>query len=345
MTRRTITLLAAAALVAGALALTPTSAGGQTAGCDEPYSPVAFSGSSVSQPPAGEIPELDVTEVSSRIQVVPTFDTDGDGVDDTVTPETGVGVRITRGDGDVVLTTNGAAHPYRLGDLDGDGRDEIGVSVGSDSATSLVPGTVPTGTTALTDAGTALPNGTVGITYLADGTDRLLAHVEPTVSVTETRTDVFDASAVLALGPGTGVGAGPLAPEQTIPAPVTTIGDLGGPRLVLLGGRGFADPDEPNRRIELVVVDGRDVVELTTSPERYQGDYVEEFGPITLLDGPDGTFVLLSQSSRDGSARYLWSLDDPCTALVDDGTTTTTTSTTPTADPARPVPADAAFTG
>jgi hypothetical protein len=51
--------------------------------------------------------------------------------------------------------------------------------------------------------------------------------------------------------------------------------------------------------------------------------------------------VRLQQSSRAGGATYLWSLDDPCTALVDDTGTTTTTPGTP----ATPVDAAAAFTG
>ena len=40
--RRTTTILVAAAVLAGALGLAPTTAGGQTATCEEPYAPVAF---------------------------------------------------------------------------------------------------------------------------------------------------------------------------------------------------------------------------------------------------------------------------------------------------------------
>ncbi|HMJ75001.1 MAG TPA: hypothetical protein VK507_03460 [Iamia sp.] len=333
-TRRTTTLLASAAIVAGALALVPTTAGGQTPSCDQPYAPVAFA---ELYPAQETLPVVDAEVVSTFLVLDQSFDSDGDGVDDTRTQEPD-GVRITRGDGDVVLTSPGGAFPVGVDDMDGDGRDEIAVQTAGDLY--LVPGTVPTGTTPVADAGILLPFGAAEVRYLTDGSDRLLVRRPATNSLPEDITDVLDGSDVLAIGPGGD--AGSLTPAVTVPGEVRFVADLGGP-LVLVSGRSAADATA-DARIELFVVDGTAIVELTTLPERYQPEYASPYGGVEVLDGPDGTFVTLVQSSRNGSASYMWSLDDPCTSLeVADPTTTTTT--TPAATPAAPVAAEAQFTG
>lgn len=337
MTRRTFTLLAAAAVLTGALALSPTTAGGQTATCEQPYAPVAFA---ESYPAQDELPDVDGEVVSSFLVLDQSFDSDGDGVDDTRTQEPD-GVRITRGDGDVVLTSPGGAFPVGVDDMDGDGRDEIAVQTSGDLY--LVPGTVPTGTTPVADAGVLMPFGAVEVRYLTDGSDRLLVRRPATNSLPEDITDVLDGSDVLAIGPGGD--AGSLAPSVTVPGEVRFVADLGGP-LVLISGRNVGG-GTPEARVELFLVDGTAVIELTTLPERYQPEYVSAYGNVEVRNGPGGTFVTLVQASRDGAASYLWSLDDPCTPLVDDDGTDppATAPTPPTAPAARPVTAPATFTG
>jgi hypothetical protein len=332
--RRTTLILATAALAAGGLALVPTTASGQTA-CDEPYAPVAFA---ESYPAQEELPEVDADDTATSLQEDQPFDSDGDGVDDTVTQETDA-VRISRGDGDVVLTSPGGAFPVKVDDMDGDGREEMFVL--AQGGGYLVPGTVPTGTTPLADAGISLPFGAARAVFLGDGSDRLLVNRPETNSLPEEITDVLDGSDVLALGPGGD--AGTLTPIVTVPGEVRFVADPGTGPLWFVSGRNVGG-GTPDARVELFVVDGTDVVELTTLPERYQPEYVSEYGSVGVLVGPDGTFVRLVQSSRNGSASYLWSLDAPCTSL--EGTTTTTAPTTnPAARPARPIDADAAFTG
>lgn len=341
MTRRNTTLVGAAAVCVGALALLPTTAGGQTETCDQPYAPVAAGGRNVVDGEFGEeIPALDAALVSRSLVVTNGFDSDGDGVDDTVADEPGGGLRITRGDGDLVLTTDGPARAYRVGDVDGDGRDEIAVLHGGfQGGTYLIPGTTAAGTTTPTAAGIRMPGETDPLTYLDDGSGRLIAHIGEITSAADDRTDVFDAATVLALGAG-GDAAG-LTPEQSVPGTLQIVADLGG-ELVLLVGRTLGSP----ARVEVTLVDGTTLTRLTTAPERLEQNAVAPYGSLSVLDGPDGTFVRLDQSSRAGGASYLWSLDDPCTALVvDDDTTTSSTPTTPTAPPAQPVPGEADLTG
>jgi hypothetical protein len=340
--RRTTTLLASAAIVAGALALAPTTAGGQTAGCDQPYAPVAFA---ELYPAQEALPPVDGNDVSLLLQRNPTFDSDGDGVIDLRDEEPGGGLRIVRGDGDVVLSEPGdGVDAYGLGDLDGDGRDEFVVQVrdGTPGTSYVVPGTVPTGTMLLADAAIRMPNGTAGLTPVPDGSGRLLDQIEPTNSVTDARTDIFDDATVLALGPGGD--AGTLVPDLSVAGRALTFGDIGEPMLVLVTGRLVGPVDDTT--IELVVVRGTDVVVLTSAPEPYFPEYVEPIGRTEVVDGADGTFVRVDQTSRSGAASYLWSLDDPCTPLVVAAPTTTTTTPTATpATPAAPIAAEARFTG
>lgn len=144
---------------------------------------------------------------------------------------------------------------------------------------------------------------------------------------------------MLALGPGGD--ANGLTPEQSAPGTHQIVADLGG-ELVLLVGRTLGSP----ARVEVTLVDGATLTQLTTAPERLERSYVAPDGSLSVLDGPDGTFVRLDQSSRAGGASYLWSLDDPCTALVDDDDTTTSSTPTPsTAPAAQPVTGEADFTG
>lgn len=343
--RRVLSIFGACALAAGMVALAPTPVSGQAEPCEQPYSPVAFA---ATYPDQDVLPDVPGDVVSRPLDLYDTaFDSDGDGVDDTVTPGAG-SVVITRGDGVVTLTSDGAVVAFGVGDLDGDGRDEFGASAnGALGGTFLLPGTTPPGTTVLQDTGIRMPIGTFGLKAVGDGSDRLLGYVEPTNSVVSGRTDMFTASEVLALGPGGDASA--LTPPTT-PGRITTVADLGGPELALISGR---IAEFGPAAIQLFIWDGDEApgvepTSLTTDPETYFPEYVEPFGPVEVIVGSEGTFVTLTQSSRGGGAAYLWSLDDPCTPYVVGETTTTTTSTpasTPTAPAARPVATEARFTG
>lgn len=328
-------LTTVAGLCAGIVSLSPTTAGGQAAACEQPYAPVAFA---ESYPAQEELPEVDAEPVPMALVASPlTFDSDGDGTDDTV--ERGPdGVTITRGDGEVVLTDDGPANATGLGDIDGDGRDELQVQTSGD--VFLVPGTVPTGTTPVADAGIRLPFGAAGAVHLADGSDRLLVLRPEGNSLPDEITDVLDGSDALDLGPGGD--AGTLDPALTLLGQVRFTADLGDGPMVLVAGRSVADGT--GNRVELSIVEGAEVIALTTLPERFQAEYVSEYGSVEILVGPDGTFVTLVQASRNGSASYMWSLDDPCTAL-DRGDSTPPPAPPGTAPAAEPVAAEAAFTG
>lgn len=338
-------------LGAAVAAVAPTSAGGQVPeNCAPPYSPVAFARP---YPDGSVLPDLDATVVSTEVSPgVAPFDSDGDGLDDQVEGGPGA-VSITRGDGVVELTRTGdvVLGATGLGDIDGDGRDEFIVQVGffspdlgpgPDARTYLVPGAVAPGSQPVADAGISFGGTGHGLVLLEDGSGRLLDLRFPEPGATETA--VLDAGAVLAVGPG-GDASG-VTPQLTLPGTVAATADLGGPTaaLVSVDTSGFD-------RADLYVLEGDGpAVALTTDPEIYVPEYVG-VGLVTVLTGPDGTFVRLDDTDRSGSASYLWSLSDPCTAHVDDGTDSGTDSTTPVdgdagnSPAAQPITAAAAFTG
>ena len=154
--RRKRGLVALATLVVGVVA---TGAACEPARCTPPYRAVAERYVGTGIPPAPW-----VADGVARVTTVD-FDTDGDGVRDTVTPAGGEWagqVTVSRAGGDLVLTgdplvaavtteQNVGQLPTSaaVGDLDGDGLSEVAVAVGTgaDGVTGmfLVPGATPAG--------------------------------------------------------------------------------------------------------------------------------------------------------------------------------------------------------
>lgn len=339
--RRTTTILASAAVLAGALVLHPTTAGGQAAPCEAPYSPVAFA---EVYPAQDELPEVPGTDVTSEPQLTAP-DTDGDGQPDTLA-ESPEQVTVTRGDGVVTLTAVGGGTPDVTGvpDIDGDGRDELAVVVpeGPDIGTYLVPGTVATGSTPVPDAGIKIFDAQSDVHLVPDATDRLLVSERITFAPDiPSITNMLDATDVLALGPGADASSAP--PEAQYEGRLWRYADLGG-SLALVMFQTVIDPGG-DRTLTIVVAEGDgDVLELTSEPHPFFSNDPGPLGPLEVIVGSEGTFVRLSQSSRSGAADYLWSLDDPCTPYTGPAEATPP-ATTPTAPPAAPVAAEAAFTG
>lgn len=336
-------LVLVGALVAGGAVLAPPQAGGQDpGGCTQPYAPVAFAHA---YPAQEQLPTIDAAEVPQedvvRSGIVP-FDSDGDGTDDVVSSLPGGGVRVTRGDGVVDLTAAGALNlgangASGLGDLDGDGRDEFQVlaydAPGPDEGTFLVPGTVATGTQALSDAGISfLPAGGL-LVDPGDGSGRLLWTTSATTNL-DPSTAVFDTAAVMALAPGSTTSG--LTPSPVLDGELATVADLGDPEAALVTVDLLSDGSGENRSATVTLVRAGVVTRFTTEPELYLPND-PGIGGVTVLDGPGGTFLRLMQTSRSGSGHYLWSLTDPCTALA--------AEELPAAPPAAPVDAEARFTG
>jgi hypothetical protein len=324
--RRTTTILGAAAVLAGAFALAPTTAGGQTAPCEEPYSPVAFAEVYPAQDALPAVPGTVVTSEPARLDAP---DTDGDG----------------QGDALVALTAVGGGTPDVTGvpDIDGDGRDELAVVIteGPDLGTYLVPGTVAPGSTAVPDAGIKIFNAQADVFLAPDDTDRLLVVERITVAPDiPSITNMLDAAPTLALGAGADVSSD--APEAQYDGRLWRYADLGGSLALVMIQTVIVDGD---RTLTIVVAEGDgDVIELTSEPHPFFSNDPGPLGPLEVIVGSEGTFVRLSQSSRSGAADYLWSLDDPCTPYSGPAGATPT-PTTPTAPPAAPVAAEAAFTG
>ncbi len=334
-------------MLTGAIALAPTTAGGQTSPCAEPYSPVAFTELYPAQDVPPVVPGTDVTQAPDFYVEL---DTDGDGTYDSSGFGAGSTATIYRSSGDLVLTTTGGTNTGIAGvaDIDGDGRTEAWVSVegGADEGLYLVPGTTPDGTVALVDAGIRLGTDP-GVAMLQPGAgDRLLTSRQ--VAPGTTITDTHDATDVLALGPGGD--ASTIGPEVSREGEVLALANLGDPVLSLILGTTTSEGTRDIRMVDAAVdIDDPDgEVLLTTDPHPGFSHSEGLFGPLEVVVGSEGTFVRLTQTSRSGAAEYLWSIDDPCTAYAGPPTTTTTTTPTqpaPTAPAARPVTAEAAFTG
>lgn len=337
--RRIIPALAATALGAATLVLIPTTAGGQSAGCSQPYSPVAFANA---YPAQEALPEVPGTDVATEPAVDTTVDSDGDGVDDTIDATAGDSATITRGSGELVLTASGATSMSiaSVQDIDGDGRDEIAVLVdeGLDAGTYLVPGTTPDGTVAVVDAGIVLDEVAALPVLQPDGTDRLIVWETAAFSGAAPATRIFDATDTLALGPGSDASG---TQEQEWAGELIAFADQGGGVLSLVIG---AVPAEDILTLRLVQGDGEELV-FTSEPELAFSDDPGPFGELAVIVGSEGTFIRLLQTSRSGSGHYLWSVDDPCTAYTGPTAVAPTTTPIPTAPAAQPVATDATFTG
>jgi hypothetical protein len=186
------------------LALVGVAATGCRPTCDPPYPAVEWQADVAdTRPwPAGS---------TERAYPRSLFDTDGDGVEDTVEGATGApvpAVTIHRASGDVTFTLpDGMVAPVeQLGsDHDGDGRSDIIVAAagptGYSAETYVIPGSVPNGTydpstvgTHLVDAWLPMENNRVG-DVTGDGADDL-------VFTGDYETWLFDGAEIMAAGPG-----------------------------------------------------------------------------------------------------------------------------------------------
>ncbi len=325
-----------------AIAMPAGIAGGQDPGCAQPYSPVA---STTTEPDTGPLPTVAASPVSRGVPARPVrFDSDGDGVDDTVTGGPGQ-VTISRGDGDVVLTAPGtpAADAYGVGDLDGDGRDEL-VVYGSEAAAPndhsfLVPGTVSAGTATFAEVGIDVAETNDDVVPVGDEAGQVLI-----VSAFEdgtSSTEFWDGETLLVPGPGGSTAT--LRPSFASGGTPVAFAGQEGPRDLIVLVNDLGDHTEVNH-----VADQGDFTHLTSAPEPYQQGYPGP-GDAAVLVGPDGTFVRLTLTDRGTSTSYLWSLEDPCTPLGIDEPTPPTAAppggSSPSAPAAQPITTAATFTG
>lgn len=326
---------AAVALVMGGTVVIPARAGGQDPGtCSQPYAPVA----SVLVVSGGRgLPAVDADPVEQQVIAPNTpVDSDGDGEDDVLSGP-GTTTAVTRSDGTVAFQSPASTplDAYGVGDINGDGRDEIGLNVLDTAGGSyLVPGTIGPGTHDPEVVGIHFALPALKLMAVEDGTDRLLAIQIPGDPPNVGGTWVYDGPSALALGAG-GDGSS-LTPTTSYDGMAALIADLGDPTRALVLAR--TEGEAEGRTVEVVIDRSGDLTRLTTAPEPSSTD---EFGPFegfSFLDGPDGTFLLLTQSSRSGTGAYLWSLTDPCTPLAAE-------AAPPAAPPAAPVEAEATFTG
>jgi hypothetical protein len=137
-------LLAVGVLAAAAVGPGQPASGAAGGSCIQPYLPWH---SAIGLYPPDPQPQFSTsTDLTYR---APTFDMDGDGTVDTIGNEepTPSDVVVHRGDGDLVLTLPGSnLVGVGMGDLDGDGRTELLIAVGSASDQWVIPGTTAPGT-------------------------------------------------------------------------------------------------------------------------------------------------------------------------------------------------------
>ncbi len=289
--------------------------------CPVPWEPVYAATEStypVSVPTSEVRPERgESLDVGSRRFDPP--DTDGDGNADAVgdTATSGETVVITRADGDLVLAAEGAVVGTSggmtwIGDLDGDGRDELLVFSSAEQTSDggyplyVVPGSTPTGRHDPAVVGVQLP----GTSYVAvmpagdqdgDGTDDVLLSVGAAARV-------VSGALVMAPGPGGALEEVPAAvpgtPEGWVSGVVQMVPDQP-PVLVLL-----ADELDGGVTLELWTEPG---VVLRTSRVPVTLDAARVMQMTAYRSGEDRIVELASQMDRTGnSTAWAWNLDDPC---------------------------------
>ncbi|WCO68962.1 VCBS repeat-containing protein [Iamia majanohamensis] len=357
--RALATLAASGLVVAGLLVGGPAVAPAQDA-CPEPYAPLAsvdqYSGSTATLPEVpGDDVVLDTAEVVAG--AVGPLDSDGDGQPDEIGPRETVSdpATVTRGDGTLTFVRAGAVVSIsgNAGDLDGDGRDEILVSVGASAGVGevqsfVVPGTTGPGTHDPADVGIEAGDRVAPIPD-RDG-DGVVELLDVAVGfeggfLVNGPTRVLSGAAVIAVGaPGD---ATDLPALVQAPGALLAFADLGGPLPVLITGEVVGPPGEETEGILHLADEGGDEA-FTTDPYPFVVSYTSTFARPRLVVGDQGTFLALAQGERSAARAYLWRVDDPCGALPT-GTAPTTevppASTPVTSPAAAPITADATFTG
>lgn len=253
------------------------------------------------------------------------LDTDGDGAPDTLEIDGSTGeqaIVITRGDGVVRVALAGhqlgTAGP--VGDLDGDGRDEVyflarPTSSGADLL-FILPGTTSPGTYQATAAGIRLPAAAI-----APVGDQVVGPGEDLV-VTE-GADVF-------ISAGSGVMATPAGGTLASYGRDTPL--LDGYRAgVFLLGDGLPS-------VATVGTEGdHTVVSLWRDGEvtRYRtvGRTLEPNSVVRAILTASGPILTASETDRGSSAMFYWNLADPCAGL------------SAAATPAAPIGGAATYTG
>ncbi len=288
----------------------PVTLAGADPDCGEPMAPTAHAQIYSS---GEELPPTSGTDVFrsgwARTRLDLQVDTDGDGVRDEQLPRD-VGtdpVALRRGDGVVTFVTSRphseAGSLLGLGDLDGDGRDEIAVTVEDVSAgygglveTRIVPGSTPAGEVDVSSVGTPVPGSLLATAGQVDGLavdELLLTTFGPSLEA-GAPTAVVTRSALAAA-----VGGGAVAPELRLPGSFLGWVDHHGTRLLVTGERLTGGAG-------VVVRVGGDGTcrAFTTVPEPLFAS--SAVGRPQLLVSSSGVDVVLLQNDRSGSDGYLW---------------------------------------
>ena len=303
------TVAGLAGLVA-CLAGGPSPVSGRPSGpaCVEPYAPLAtashFSGSQDHLPAvAGE------DKFFERIGL-PALDTDGDGSPDEIVAKhvSTDPSQLIRGDGTLTFQRSGAVveSPVNAGDLDGDGRDEIALTVGATSGTEfyIVPGPTSPGVHDPADIGIRMA-ARAGPTPDRDG-DGVVDLVDVQL---QGPTSFRSGAAIIAVGaPGD---ARNVEPFLTIPGAMLGFADLGGAHPVIVTGEASA-PDAGLIRI----TDDAGTRIFTTAPHGFDRADGSDFGFLQVLRSDAGTYLTLDQSGRSGGEAFLWRVDEPCSGLA-----------------------------
>ena len=286
------------------MAATVFMAGCRPPACAQPYPAAAWQGLNTDPTPW---PEGSV----GRQQRTWVFDSDGDGVEDTVDGATDAvvpAITVHRGSGDLVFTAPDGviARPQQFArDFDGDGRSEIEVStadaLGQLGSTYLVAGSTADGIYDPADAGVLTPGripfGMETGDVDGDGAQDLVNG--------DLRTTVISGRDLMAPGPG-GTFEGPVLelPSDLIGRPVPLSPTLDG--LVMLD----------SGRAQIVLwVNGTSIrFTADNTPVPIHGEAVRMFA--WLADGPDGKLWLVAQLAAPhpmvAEAEWAWDLGSLC---------------------------------
>lgn len=352
--------LAVAAVVAGPVV---AASSGADPGCAEPYAPVYGSTSGPYgpvrqvwperpvQPPVTDGTDLD-HHAAARVDGP---DVDGDGRPDQVDIDLGTGEQtmvITSGSGTTRIGLRGhqlgSLTDRPLGDLDGDGRDEVLFlarpnSLGPDRV-FILPGSTPPGSHQADDVSVEIPDYQVlgAGDQDGDGADDLVVS-RPAAGSVYGESAVVSGADLLALGPGGRITSYDDA-IRAVPGGAAAVYDLGGPAPAIV----TIDGGPTEVILRLAQGDRTTTFHSTADQVPLRG---LPFGT-SMVRSSSGTLLMTGTGDRSGSVSAVWSVDDPCAALpapTEGSTTTPETSgpptTAPAASPAEPTSGSPTYTG